>query len=303
MAYRKDPDLEFLQFCDNEDLEILVDYLIKDESYLSKIHNYVAGKNEQTEEHTVRGRFRKIINDSDDWTKRVTSFRWTGGLVSEERFQNCNGNYQQIWDLIAGELQLFGADTLVTTFYRWGEGVFYREILLDVSDHLKVEFDKKSETFKIENALLLKLFKDTEEMLEKMDEKEKEKFCKKMLEDMTEEEKKEYAKSANIDFINLSSVTMMATLQMFIRMGGFSSYQIAVIVANSVAKSLLGRGLSFAGNAALTRYMAIFAGPVGWAISALLTLPMLSGPAYRVTVPSVIQIAYMRQKYKNKSPF
>jgi len=146
-----------------------------------------------------------------------------------------------------------------------------------------VKVDKKSETSKIEEALLLKV-------------------VEKALDEMTEEEKEEFIKRVNIDPTNLSVVAIMAALQAAIRMGGFASYQIAVIVANSVAKALVGRGLAFTANAALTRYMAVFAGPIGWVISGLLTLPMISGPAYRVTIPSVIQIAYMRQKYKNKPP-
>ena len=74
------------------------------------------------------------------------------------------------------------------------------------------------------------------------------------------------------------------------------SYQIAMVVANGVAKALLGRGLTIAANAGLTRAIGIMAGPIGWAISALITIPAISGPAYRVTLPAVIQIAAMRQQ-------
>ncbi|MCV5126795.1 DUF3944 domain-containing protein, partial [Escherichia coli] len=60
---------------------------------------------------------------------------------------------------------------------------------------------------------------------------------------------------------------------------------------------LLGRGLTVAGNAMLTRTMGAFAGPVGWVLSSLWLLIDLAGPAYRVTLPSCIFIAYMRQKH------
>ncbi|MDW2646713.1 ubiquinol-cytochrome C chaperone family protein, partial [Citrobacter sp. HN-141] len=40
-----------------------------------------------------------------------------------------------------------------------------------------------------------------------------------------------------------------------------------------------------------------FAGPVGWVLSSLWLLIDLAGPAYRVTLPSCIFIAYMRQKH------
>lgn len=71
----------------------------------------------------------------------------------------------------------------------------------------------------------------------------------------------------------------------------------ALVVTNGVAKALLGRGLNVAGNAMLTRTMGAFAGPVGWVLSSLWLLIDLAGPAYRVTLPSCIFIAYMRQKH------
>ncbi|HGD3788905.1 TPA: hypothetical protein ACI4K1_002305 [Enterobacter roggenkampii] len=36
------------------------------------------------------------------------------------------------------------------------------------------------------------------------------------------------------------------------------------------------------------------------AITALLTIPAISGPAFRVTLPAVVQIAAMRQQMLNK---
>jgi uncharacterized protein YaaW (UPF0174 family) len=117
---------------------------------------------------------------------------------------------------------------------------------------------------------------------------------------MTEEQKREFAEQLNINVANLSSATIMVALQAAIRLGGFASYQITLIVANTVAKALAGRGLSLAANAGLARGLAIFAGPVGWVISGLLTLPMITGTAYRVTIPCAIQVAYMRQKYINE---
>ena len=59
---------------------------------------------------------------------------------------------------------------------------------------------------------------------------------------------------------------------------GLPTYQVAVIVANAVAKALLGHRLKLATNAALTRTMGIFAGPIGWALTGLWTLIDVAGP-------------------------
>ena len=42
--------------------------------------------------------------------------------------------------------------------------------------------------------------------------------------------------------------------------------------------------------------MAIFAGPIGWLLTVIWTAIDVAGPAYRVTIPCCIQIAYMRRR-------
>ena len=68
-------------------------------------------------------------------------------------------------------------------------------------------------------------------------------------------------------------------------------------MVNAVLKALIGRGLSLAGNAALTRTMAILTGPIGWVITGLWTAIDIAGAEYRVTIPAVIQVAALRQKH------
>ena len=79
-------------------------------------------------------------------------------------------------------------------------------------------------------------------------------------------------------------------------MGGFKSYQLTVIIVNAILKVLIGRGLSVAGNAVLTRTLSILTGPIGLAITGLWTAIDIAGPAYRITIPAVIQVAALRQK-------
>ncbi len=59
-----------------------------------------------------------------------------------------------------------------------------------------------------------------------------------------------------------------------------------MIIANAILKAILGRGLTIAGNAALTRTMAVLTGPIGWVITGLWTAIDIAGPAYRVTIPN-----------------
>lgn len=237
IKYREDPDLEFLKNCEQEDLKTLAEILIYDKD----------GKR-----------------------------RWTQGLAKDSRYRTCFNDYQSAWSVIAGELQQFGGDSLLN-MARLGRGVTYREILIDVAKKMRVNFNKKSTTEKIEMNLIMKVVEDA-------------------LEKMSEEDKREIVKEMKLDVEQITTQVIIATLQTAIRMGGFRSYQLALIIANSISKVMLGRGLAVATNAGLARALSIFAGPIGIAINVILTIPLFTGPAYRATIPATIQVAYMRQK-------
>ena len=55
------------------------------------------------------------------------------------------------------------------------------------------------------------------------------------------------------------------------------------------------------GMGILSRFISIFCGPVGWLLLTGWTIWDIMGPAYRVTIPAVIQVAYMRTKYLSLS--
>jgi uncharacterized protein YaaW (UPF0174 family) len=239
MAYRYDSDLQFLGSMKSEDLNDLVYCLTHDK-------------------------------DGDA--------RLTEELTMSSEYKAHNPDHHQYWELIAAEIQCFGANTFATLF-RGGKGVEYKEVLMDVCDKMKVNYNKDSSTEKVEGNLLMKILTDA-------------------LEKMSPEELKELAEATGVK--NTSSITpetMVGVFQAVFRVGGFKSYQLTLIIVNAVLKALIGRGLSFAGNAALTRTMAILTGPIGWVITGLWTAIDIAGAAYRVTIPAVIQVAALRQQH------
>lgn len=199
----------------------------------------------------------------------------SNGIDTDERYKSDPKKPTSYADLIADEIRLFGGNTFAN-LARGGVGVPYREVVCDVADKMKVSYNKVSTVERIELLIVQKIFEDS-------------------IEKMTEEDRQKLIKDLGIRGIPVgSSATMI--MQAIIKMGGFKSYQIAVIVANSIAKFILGRGLSFAANASLTKIMSIFAGPLGWVISSLWTLIDIAGPSYKTTIPCVIHVAMLRQK-------
>lgn len=240
MSYRTDPDLEFLAHIPSEKLDELVAYLIRD-------------------------------NDG--------SIRLTEELTQSDQFKAFTPDHHRYWQVIAAELQCFGANSFMTMF-RGGKGVLYREILEDVCDKLKANYNKKSSTETIEMNLLMKILKDS---IEKMSPDE----LKALIDEL----------HLNVRTIGPEAVTL--AIQLLLKQGGFMTYRIALIVANAVAKAILGSGLRLATNATLTRTLSVFIGPIGWILTGLWTAIDLAGPAYRVTVPATIQVAYLRRLPKD----
>lgn len=139
MAYRFDPDLEFLSKASNEDLALLADTLI----YKDAKH------------------------------KENKSTRGTATLYLDNDFDaNYPHNMRKMWKAIAEELQKFGGHSGVNWLFRANKGVLYREILKDVCKYQKVkgvDF-KKDSISTIENAFLQKT---VELAIEKMSEQER----------------------------------------------------------------------------------------------------------------------------------
>jgi uncharacterized protein YaaW (UPF0174 family) len=219
-------------------------------------------------------------DDLDPLVSYITKKGWiTSQLDNTDVFEKHNPNHKVYADEIAAEIQKYGGNTLLN-MGRQGKGVSYKEIVYDVGKRLKVNFNKKREVEFIEQQIILKVL---ETAWDKMDDEKK----RELLDGLGKEYKS----------MPIPKNFPVTVLQAAIKLGGFTSYKVALMVANAVAKALLGRGLSLAANAALARWMAVFAGPVGWAITAVWTIFDIAKPAYRVTIPCVLHIAMLRQKY------
>lgn len=239
MAYRYDPDLEFFEKLESKDLNDLV---------------------------------YSLTHDKDGST------RFTEELTSSSLYKQHYPDHHQYWELVAAEIQCFGANTFATMF-RGGKGVEYREVLMDVCSQMKVNFNKDASVERIENCLLLKVLNDA-------------------LEKMSPEEIRKLAESVGVkNLAHLTPEGMLGVFQAVFRAGGFKSYQLTLIVVNAVLKAMIGRGLTLAGNATLTRTIGILTGPIGWAITGAWTAVDIASAAYRVTIPAVIQVAALRQKH------
>lgn len=204
--------------------------------------------------------------------------KFSESLTFHPSYVEHNPKHSNYTAVIADEIRRMGGNSICNV-YR-GEGPGYYEIVCDVADQLKAPYKQGAEISSIENSILNKIFN-------------------KALEEMSEEERKKLLDEMRKEGINVGGITTSTMVAVF-EAGGFYSYQLAVIIANQVAHLVLGHGLSFAANATLTKSLSIIAGPIGWAVCALWSTIDISGPAYSVTIPSVVQVATLRMKVNQK---
>lgn len=162
MAYRNDNDLRFLKNVSSSDLDILVEVLIKDKD---------------------------------------GSARFTEELTMHDRYKSHYPNHNQYWNLIAAEIQCFGANSFATIL-RGGEGVVYKEVLTDACDKMKVNYNKTASVETIEMNLLMKILTDS-------------------MENMEPEELKKIVEDLGLNTTNYTAQAVTAALQGAIKFSGF----------------------------------------------------------------------------------
>lgn len=202
----------------------------------------------------------------------------TEDLTISEEYKKYGDDYEKYVDRIMQEYIDFGSNTL--TKYLVGENS-YKDILTAVADKLKVNYNKAQSVETIESHLMEKVLLDA-------------------WENMSDEEKRELLDTLQDKHgtpIDLTAEGSTALLWAF-RYGGFASYKISLIIVNAVAKAILGRGLSLGINAAFTKSLSVFVGPIGILLTTLWTAVDLAGPAYRVIIPCTVLIAAYRHEYE-----
>ncbi|MBS5155324.1 acidic protein MsyB [Escherichia ruysiae] len=233
--YLHDSDLDFLQHCSEEQL----------------------------------ANFTRLLTHNEKGKTRLSSV-----LMRNELFKSMEGHPEQHrrnWQLIAGELQHFGGDSIANKLR--GHGKRYRAILLDVSKRLKLKADKEMSTFEIEQQLLEHFLRNT---WKKMDETHKKEFLQ--------------AVNAKVNELEELLPLLMKDKQLAKGVSHLLSSQLTRILRTHAAMSVLGHGLLRGAG---------LGGPVGAALNGV---KAVSGTAFRVTIPAVLQIACLRRMVSATQP-
>lgn len=232
LKYKEDIDLNFLQHCTEEQLKEIA-----------------------------------VLLTHDDKGKR----RLASGLLKHEAFKALDHHpeqYRRNWQLIAGELQHFGGDSIANKVR--GYGLQYREILIDVSKRMKLKIDKKMSTLDIEQSLL-------------------EHFLRSSWQKMNETQRSQFLVAVDTKTTELEDLlpVLMQDKQLAVGLSHLLSGQLSKILRTHIAIGVIGHGL--------VRGVGL-GGPFGAALNGV---KAVSGSAYRVTIPAVLQIACLRRMIRD----
>lgn len=238
---RPDFDLQFLQFCNNEDLLTLGNIIIYD-------------------------------NDG--------KIRLSENLSTSDNYLACYPDKMAgMWKELAAELQCYGGNTILNCF-RGSHGPSYESIVHDVCKRMRVNDITRNDTAEeMEQKLLITV-------------------SKKAIGELDENQARAIMDECGIRNYERSKAGLLAALVAL----QIVNRRLFIIVVETVMKMvshiLLGRGIMYVGMGIFSRGFGVLFGPIGWLLMGGWAVWDILGPAYRVTIPAVIQIAYMRAKYQ-----
>lgn len=207
------------------------------------------------------------------------TFRTTETLTDTEYYSRYYpDNIKKMLPELIHEFRLFGGNS-VLNFFR-GEGPEYSDILRDVANKCNVSFNNATAKDEyVELLLLNKLIKDA-------------------LDGASDDELRRMLHELNINISKFNRHKATLHLEKLWRSGNSAGFILMASVTSSVLTRLTGLSLGTVAGLTLSRLSAIVLGPIGVILTSLYCAIDIAGPAYRVTIPAVIQIAYIRQKIR-----
>ena len=207
----------------------------------------------------------------------IVKSKLSENITSNKDYKKYYPDHSKYISIIEEEIKRFGGNSLINLLRRGGPD--YYTIVCDVADKLGAKYKKQAPISEIEMSIIIGVLSIA---WQKMSKEQKKEFTVKL-----------GASSLKDIPPSLPADSVLAAVET----SGLAAFMVTMTVASAVSATLLGQGLTLAAGTSVARAASIFAGSVGLVITGIWTLLDLAGPAYRVTIPCVIHIALLRQKY------
>ncbi len=228
--------------------------------------------------------FESLVYDADG-TKRRTE-----NITGNEEYKKNEPHHSRYWKLIAGELQHFGGNTIANVIR--GGGVSYHEILVDVASKYIKDYLKKNpgaSTSDIEVNLVKHLLTEYRgQILKELED------VKKQAGGCDSDDIRDLIRDLEKNTTGFMAAGVLAYMVAGRVIPKIGLRLITGLVATSALRAV---GIRAGVSVLAGRAGSLIFGPVGWTVSGLWLLADVAGPAYRVTIPCVIQIAFLRLRH------
>lgn len=213
------------------------------------------------------------------------SYRTTETLSATHSYiRNYPDNIKKMLPELIHEFRLFGGNS-VLNFFR-GEGPEYSEILRDVVNKCKVSLDGATNKDEhVELLLLSKLINDA-------------------LDNASDDELRQMMQELGLPMPRYCRHRVISDLEKLWESHDVAWFMLLTSVTSTILTRLTGLPINtMASGMTITGLTTVMFGPIGLILASLYRAMDFAGPAYRVTIPAVIQIAYIRQKIKYNSKY
>lgn len=211
----------------------------------------------------------------------ILTYNKNGEVRLSEQLTNSDAyinNYPEKMNLMAKEigeeLRKYGSNT-VKTFCRKGEADSYETIVRRVCKRMRIKVSDTDNTQTMEYELLTTI-------------------CEQTTSKLSDEELRKLADKAGIPHKSLNHQMLVTAILFAIRRNTYLLTEMIYYVTSRIASMLLGRWIGMMGMSAVSRYLGMAAGPIGWTLLAGWAISDIASPAYRVMIPAVIMVASMR---------
>lgn len=215
-------------------------------------------------QHCTNDELDKLVKLYEEKAERTSS------LFSHKEYKKYAPDHKKYWELIAAELQYFGGNTFANIARR--KGVKYKDVVVDVCKKQAIDYDEKADVAQLEKVFVYG-------------------YLRKQISKMNAPTKKDFQTKYHL--LAMDEIALFDSLKTKIMSDGDFFKEMSTSLLNSLGKKLGKNALKNAAPFVAARFGARVVAPIALVILA----KDISDPAFRVTIPSVLYIAYLRQKY------
>ena len=209
--------------------------------------------------------------------KLIVEKGWqTESLSKDKDYKKYYPDHRKYVSKIKNELSLMGGDTLANVArFLMGKGssISYREMLKDVCKKFEIEYEESTLDGELEYDLLATVLRKAFDKLSDVEQ------------------------NIILEILrgNSNEITANNLFYKIFADDKREKYLLAVLISNTLAKTVCGKDLSLLNDIEIINELKVLTAPLGFILMNVDKTYDITGPAYRITLPTIVYMASMKQ--------